>query len=306
LAWIPRRAGERGAVDAGALPNLLPGGRPIDDVEARAQVGRIWATRDLPVMPGRDTSAIIDAARAGVINALVVAGVDPADLPDEDAMLAALDSTRFVVSLEQRAGAVTDRADVVLPVASTAEKSGTFVDWEGRDRPFEATFPERGSMSDLEVLGALADRMDVHLGLPDPATVRHELDALGPWTGVRAGAPATSAGPKPRPAEGQAALATWHLLLDEGRLQDGEPYLAGTARQPHARLSPTTAKEVGVDDGGMLMVATDHGSVTLPLVVTEMPDRVVWVPTASQGCLVRRDLKADAGQVVSLSAGGNA
>ena len=31
-------------------------------------------------------------------------------------------------------------------------------------------------------------------------------------------------------ARGQAVLATWQPLLDDGRLQDGEPYLAGTAR----------------------------------------------------------------------------
>ena len=30
VAWVPRRAGDRGAVDAGCLPNLLPGGRPVD------------------------------------------------------------------------------------------------------------------------------------------------------------------------------------------------------------------------------------------------------------------------------------
>ncbi len=38
-------------------------------------------------------------------------------------MLAALDATPFVVSLEQRPSAVTDRADVVLPVAAVAEKA---------------------------------------------------------------------------------------------------------------------------------------------------------------------------------------
>ena len=44
LAWIPRRAGERGGVEAGALPSLLPGGRPVADPAARvdmaAAVGR--------------------------------------------------------------------------------------------------------------------------------------------------------------------------------------------------------------------------------------------------------------------------
>ena len=40
LAWVPRRAGERGALEAGALPSLLPGGRPVTDAAARAEVGR--------------------------------------------------------------------------------------------------------------------------------------------------------------------------------------------------------------------------------------------------------------------------
>ncbi|MGA8246742.1 MAG: NADH-quinone oxidoreductase subunit G, partial [Nocardioides sp.] len=31
LAWVPRRAGDRGAVETGCLPNLLPGGRPVSD-----------------------------------------------------------------------------------------------------------------------------------------------------------------------------------------------------------------------------------------------------------------------------------
>ncbi|MQA77549.1 MAG: NADH-quinone oxidoreductase subunit G [Streptosporangiales bacterium] len=306
LAWIPRRAGERGAVEAGTLPNLLPGGRPVDDVEARAQLSRTWAMRDLPITPGRDTAEILRAARSGEIGALVVAGVDPDDLPDPAGALDALEYTPFIVSLELRAGSVTDRADVVLPVAAVAEKDGTFVDWEGRERAFEAVFAERAAMSDLTVLNALADQMDVHLGLPDASTARHELRGLGEWSGTRAPAPNTPAVDKPRPATGQAALATWHLILDAGRLQDGEPYLAGTAHQAHARLSAATAAEVGVGDGGALTVSTGQGSVTLPLVVTDMPERVVWLPTNSPDCSVRRDLRADAGDVVTLSVGGAA
>ena len=36
LAWVPRRAGERGALEAGAFPTLLPGGGPATDAAARA------------------------------------------------------------------------------------------------------------------------------------------------------------------------------------------------------------------------------------------------------------------------------
>jgi len=42
LAWIPRRAGERGALEVGALPSLLPGGRPPTDPRARDEVAAAW------------------------------------------------------------------------------------------------------------------------------------------------------------------------------------------------------------------------------------------------------------------------
>ena len=54
LAWIPRRAGERGAVEAGALPGLLPIGRWVGDPKARAEVARVWAKATLPTTPGRE------------------------------------------------------------------------------------------------------------------------------------------------------------------------------------------------------------------------------------------------------------
>ncbi|WP_327586303.1 NADH-quinone oxidoreductase subunit G [Nonomuraea sp. NBC_00507] len=297
LAWIPRRAGERGAVEAGALPNLLPIGRPVDDETARAEVARAWNVSSLPTAPGRDAADILTAARDGDIDALVVAGVDPYDLADPAAALDALEHTPFIVSLEIRASAVTDRADVVLPVAAVQEKAGTFVNWEGRGRSFEAPLKVPGLQSDLAVIGNLADRMDVHLGLPDAKGARRELSTLGAWRGSRVSAPNALTRTQEVPEAGQALLATWHLLLDDGRLQDGEPYLAGTARTAEALVSESTAAELGVADGDKLVVGDN---VTLPVRVADLPDRVVWVPSNSGGCSVTRDLRAVAGDIVTI------
>ncbi|MEV4567498.1 NADH-quinone oxidoreductase subunit G [Nonomuraea sp. NPDC049419] len=301
IAWIPRRAGERGAVEAGALPNLLPIGRPVDDESARAEVARAWNVASLPATPGRDTSGILAAARDGELDALVVAGVDPYDLADPAAALDALERTPFIVSLEIRASAVTDRADVVLPVAAVQEKGGTFVNWEGRGRSFDAPLKVPGLQSDMAVIGNLADRMDVHLGLPDAKAVRRELSGLGSWRGSRVSPPSALTRPQEVPEQGQALLATWHLLLDEGRLQDGEPYLAGTARTAEALVSGPTAAELGVADGDKLVVGDSaNGSVTLPVRIADLPDRVVWVPANSGGCSVTRDLRAVAGDIVTI------
>jgi NADH-quinone oxidoreductase subunit G len=301
IAWVPRRAGERGAVEAGALPGLLPIGRPVVDAAARAEVARTWGVAALPATPGRDTAGMLAAARAEQIDALLVGGVDPYDLPDPAEMLAALDATPFIVSLEQRASAVTDRADVVLPVAVVTEKAGTFVNWEGRGRPFEAVLKVPQVMSDLKVLGTIADLMDVHLALPDSASARRELAVLGGFKGTRAGAPSVTAAVPGEPGVGEAVLATWRMLLDAGRLQDDERYLAGTAKTPVARLSAATAEEIGAE--GTVAVATAHGEITLPLEITDMPDRVVWVPANSPGSAVYRDLGVQAGDVVKIQNG---
>jgi NADH-quinone oxidoreductase subunit G len=109
-----------------------------------------------------------------------------------------------------------------------------------------------------------------------------------------------------RPGRGEAVLSTWHWLLDDGSLQDGEPFLAGTAPRPRALLSAATATAVGVGEGDLLTVASATGRISLPVAVTEMADHVVWLPTCSPGSAVRASLGVDAGAVVTITKGGAA
>ncbi|WP_050947710.1 NADH-quinone oxidoreductase subunit G [Mycobacterium xenopi] len=302
LAWVPRRAGERGALEAGALGGLLPGGRPVVNDAARSQVAAAWNVDELPSSPGRDTDAILAAAAEGTLSALLIGGVEPDDLADPQAALAALDAAGFVVSLELRHSPVTERADVVFPIAPAVEKSGTFVNWEGRYRGFPVALGDTGAIPDLRVLDTLADEMGVDLGLPTVEAARDELVALGPWDGESGTGPDVSAAAPPRPGPGEAVLAGWRLLLDCGRLQDGEPHLAGTARQPVARLSAESAAEIGAAEGDLVTVSTERGAITLPLTVTDMPDHVVWLPLNSPGSAVHRQLGVTSGSVVRIRA----
>ena len=302
LAWIPRRAGERGALESGALPNLLPGGRPVTEVRARAEVGKAWDIIGLPDKVGRDTSAIIAAASAGELGGLLVGGVDPADLLSSGDLLDAL-TRSFVVSLEMRQSAITEVADVILPVAAHQEKAGAFVNWEGRVRFFEAALTT-SAMSDHRVLDLLAAEMGESLGVRTLEAARADMRALGPWTGPRAAAPAVEAVPVAAPGSGQAVLATWHHLLDSGRMQDGEPFLAGTAPKARALLSVRTAEAVGLARGDAVRVSAGTGAITVPFTITDMADDVIWLPTNSPGSAVRQALGVDAGAVVSLTKGG--
>ncbi|QSR29551.1 NADH-quinone oxidoreductase subunit G [Nocardioides sp. S5] len=302
LAWVPRRAGDRGAVEAGALPNLLPGGRPVTEASARVDLAAAWGVDSLPAKVGRDGNAIVAALAKGDLGGLVVAGVDPDDTADPAAFRAALGAAGFVVSLELRETDVTRAADVVLPVAPVTDKSGTFVTWDARTRDFVAVFSNPASLPDLRVLSGIADELGRPLGFRTVEQVRAEMQALGPWDGARPTIDAGKAPKAPKARAGALALATWKQLIDLGSMQDGEAHLRATARTPVARLSRATYESVfGMLDAGQDPVATitgDRGSITLPVVVADLPDDVVWVPARSVGRGVLADLASPGSSVI--------
>jgi len=184
------------------------------------------------------------------------------------------------------------------------EKQGTFLDWEGRARRFETTIRgAEGLLPDGGVLHALADEMDVDLGLPSIEATRAELARVGTTRRARPGDPVVRPAPVPSRNTHRAVLATWRQLLDRGSMQAGEPHLAGTAKTPVAVLSPATAAGIGVVDGAKVTVRTARGAITLPARLAPMPDGVVWLPANSPGSTVRPTLGVGAGAVVEISGG---
>ncbi|HJQ48234.1 MAG TPA: NADH-quinone oxidoreductase subunit G [Amycolatopsis sp.] len=295
VAWIPRRAGERGALEAGAAPSLLPGGRAVTDAAARAEVENAWGVT-VPASAGRDTSGIVAALAHGSLSGVVVGGVDPADLPDPALARQALAKAEFVVSLELRPSGVTEFADVVLPIAPDVEKAGSYLNWEGRRREFDTTIENAGALSDCRVLDTLAVEMDTDLFTQTPAAAYGEFERLGFASTRPSFTPV--AGPS-APAAGEVRLSTWRQLLDNGSLQAAEPYLAGTARRAVARVSPETAEKLG----DTVTVSTDRGSITVPVEPADVPDGAVWLPANSADSTVRATLGVGHGAVVSIRGG---
>ena len=81
LAWVPRRAGDRGAVEAGCLPNLLPGGRPVADAAARVDTATTWGLDSLPETPGRDADEITRMSTRATSTAWSWVASTPTTLP---------------------------------------------------------------------------------------------------------------------------------------------------------------------------------------------------------------------------------
>ena len=299
IAYIPRRAGERGALEAGALGSLLPGGRPVSDAAARVDIAAAWGVAALPTQPGRTTAEIISGLASNQLDALVVGGVDAHDLLNSRQALDALKKS-FVVSLEIAPSSITEVADVVLPVAAITEKSGSFLNWEGRARAFDAAVEDSQNRSDVRILSMIADAMGESIMLGTVTAAAREFNQLGKWDGARVAF--TSVAPVAAKAIGanEALLTSWRRLLDMGTLQKGEDNLAGTRRPTVAVISAKRATSLGVTSGDQVRVANAHGSITIPALVEDIHDDAVWLPRNSFASQTLVSLNAVHGDVVTV------
>jgi NADH-quinone oxidoreductase subunit G len=280
LAWIPRRAGERGALAAGALGNLLPGGRPVSDSAARIGLQSAWGVASLPESEGRSTSEILAALKDKSLDAVLIGGVDPMDISAE--ALHQLLNT-FVVSLEIAHTSVTAIADVVLPVAGVVEKTGSYLDWRGIARHFEKGVEDADLRSDVRVLSILADALGTPINLPTVGATVREIASLGNWDGVRPAFTKRSAESK---ESKDFTLVSWRFLLDLGSLQEGEENLAGTAKKARAHISSSAAATLGVIESDFVVISSESGSIELPVSIREIADNLIWVPRNSEGSQV--------------------
>jgi len=294
LGWIPRRAGEKGAVAAGALPTLLPGNRPISDASARVDIATAWNADSLPSELGLSSAEIINSD----LQSVLIGGVDPMDI-SADAKVKL--SKKFVVSLEIRQSDITDIASVVLPVAAVVEKSGSFMDWQGSTRNFDAAVDQSLNRSDVRILSMLADEIGKPINLATVKSARNEFESIGNWDGSRSAMKLIPGHPSKSATGDEAVLNSWRNLLDKGSLQDGEDNLAGTARKSIVVISPARAKSLGVNESDLVRVSNEYGAITLPCSISDIEESSVWLPRNSQSSQLIRNLATVSNSIVKVA-----
>jgi NADH-quinone oxidoreductase subunit G len=162
----------RGAADMGILPDRLPGYAPLSDAGERARFAKIWGG-EISATPGLTASAMIEAALAGKLKALYVVGANPlktfaAAQPDK---ISGLD---LLVVQDMFLTETAQRADVVLPAASTYEKDGTLTNTAGEVQLTHRTIDPQGPRSDFDLIRILSHQLGM-LGLGTPIRLRtHE------------------------------------------------------------------------------------------------------------------------------------
>jgi NADH-quinone oxidoreductase subunit G len=146
-------ANSRGAADMGVLPDTLPGYAPVADESARAKFESAWGTK-IPAKPGKNARDIFAGIESGEIKALLVFGSNP--VRSFGVKPETLRKLEFLFVADLFPTETAELADVVLPAASFAEKSGTITNTCGQVQALKRTMRKAGTRSDFEILMALA------------------------------------------------------------------------------------------------------------------------------------------------------
>ncbi|HET6812100.1 MAG TPA: NADH-quinone oxidoreductase subunit NuoG [Acidimicrobiales bacterium] len=173
-----RRGNVMGALDMGLAPGVLPGRVGLD-------AGRDWYTRawgQAPAERGLDAGGILAAAAEGRIHALVLLGADPlADFPDARLAEQALAGVGLIVAVDTFLTDSSRKADVVLPAATYAERSGTTTNIEGRvSRLSQKVVPPGVAWPDWMIAVELAAQLGADLGPVSLGELWDEIEAVAP------------------------------------------------------------------------------------------------------------------------------
>jgi formate dehydrogenase major subunit/formate dehydrogenase alpha subunit len=309
----------QGACDMGGLPDVFSGYQRVTDETARQKMAAAWKVESLPSMAGMKATQMIPAAHDGKLKAMYIIGENPlvsdADLNHCEKSLRKLD---FLIVQDIFLTETAKLADVVLPSACFAEKDGTFANTERRvQRVRKAVEPPGEAREDWKIVCDVAIRMGYPMAYADSREIMNELRTVTPsyagisyerieqeglhWPCPNEEHPGTpilhreqftigkgvfSAIEYIPPAE--TADRDFPFFLTTGRLL--YHYHTGTmtmksgglneiAPECFVEISPQDARELSIQDGALVRIASRRGSIQARLKVSPKAVRgTVFLP----------------------------
>ena len=177
----------QGCGDAGCLPDQLPGLQGAG-AEMIARFSDSWGG-ELTAAPGLTATEMIEEAAVGRLDCMYVIGENPLlSEPHLAHAEEAIDRLKFLVVQEIFMTETAERADVVLPSTTFAEKDGTFTNSERRvQRVRQAIQPIGDTRTDWEIVCDVARRVGRLLGrstdgfeFESPSAIFDELASVAP------------------------------------------------------------------------------------------------------------------------------
>jgi len=264
LGYLSESANSAGACLSGCLPHRGPAGI------AQQQTGQ-------------HTSSILTEEH----KVLVLMGIDPElDISQASAIQEAVDKNDFIIAINSFENSfLHEHADLVLPLATFLETSGTFVNVEGLWQPFKGVAKPAGdSRQGWKILTALAQILlpDDDYQYADSVAVRNELKELcrnlqlDNFVGARGSKKLPT-----RPRALQKISETAIYAVDE-MLRHSKP-LQMTQNMADAsclRVNTAQAEKLGLADAEQVHIKQDHGTAVLGLAIDDnVPTGCVWIPS---------------------------
>ncbi len=292
----------QGASDAGLIPMVFPDYQPVTDAAARGRFEAAWGV-SLDPTPGLTVVEITAAALEGRIRGMYVLGENPfLSDPNVNKVKKALARLECLVVQDIFLTETAGYADVVLPGAAAAEKTGTFTNTDRRVQLARAAVAPPGeARPDWAVIIEMANRFGFPMRYDSPEAVFRELCSVSPsiagLTYDRVARDAVTY-PVPEPGHpgttvlfdhdfptgrGRFVPAEWEparempdagfpFVLNTGRLL--EHWHTGTmtrrsrvldTREPSPRveIAVEDLARIGTRDGQMVRVTSRRGTITL-------------------------------------------
>ncbi len=299
----------QGACDMGALPVVFTAYQGVGIEANREKFEKAWGVK-LSGQNGLTLTAAINKAHHGELKALLVLGENPmVSDPDLDHVEEALDNLEFLMVQDIFLTETAQRADVVFPGVTFAEKEGTFTNTERRVQRVRKAISNRGdAWQDYEILCELSTRLGYPMSYSSPEEIFEEIRTLTPsyagityqrlegkglhWPCPTEDHPGTPVLHKEKFNRG---LGLFHAIefQEAAELPDAEyPLILSTGRslfhyhtgtmtrravaldlhQPENEIQvhPATAAKLGIMDGEMTRVVTRRGSIELKAKLTDI------------------------------------
>jgi len=261
---LGEKANVQGVIDVGLHPGLLPGHEAAGDEQGRRKVEALWGA-EVPPGPGWSTKESFSRAARGEVGVLHIVGQDPvAAWPQYFQAQKAIEGAGFVVVQDAFLTPTARLADVVLPVRILGDREGTLVGADGVRRSLNRVRkPPLPLPQDGQVIGELARRLGKDL--PIGEQVDREMESLVRRPHGRVSVrrfEAVSPPVQPRARSGML-LDVSPQLFHSGSVTRRSRSLRELAPTVAARLGPSDARELGVENGETIRVVADGRELLL-------------------------------------------
>jgi formate dehydrogenase alpha subunit len=305
FAPLAEENNDQGAVELGAVAELLPGALDLASSDARAKIGRAW-NADIPSTPGATLTDMIEGARTGRLKAMFVIGENPiGTLPSHLGTREACQSLELLICQELFLTETAAVAHVVFPAAAPLEKAGTWTNEEGHVQAIRpAVEPAGDSRPDWEILSALALLLGTPMEYNDSKDLLKEIRSVIPGYGLLGPTPTpqkvdrgavdrylsggyrddlstryTLAPRGPHPAGGDWSMHLTQSLFHSGKLSTRSKGLLEIESRDAIRMNRADGTRLALADGDRVRLSNSRGEMTTSVKLVErVPQGTVWFP----------------------------